>query len=124
MTTARQRLEAIPDVDIDEGVFKYVLITVADAKDESVEKLVVRGNTDAEYHADVYEAFCRKTEGPLGMDCQCRGGGRINHNSEEKKILVYGHSVGYGKADHSKTVAILKGHYKEYSSITFSNEGY
>ena len=64
MPTPQQRLEAIPDVEIDEdGVFKYVLITVADSKDESLQKLVVRGNREAEYHADIYEAFCRKTEG-------------------------------------------------------------
>jgi len=125
MPTPQQRLEAIPDVEIDEdGVFKYVLITVADSKDESLQKLVVRGNREAEYHADIYEAFCRKTEGPLGMDCQCRGGGRINHNSTEKKILVYGYSMGYGKADHSKAVDLLKKEFPSYSSITFSNEGY
>lgn len=125
MPTAEQRLEAIPDVEIDEdGVFKYVLITVADSEDESVQKLVVRGNAEAEYHADVYEAFCRKTNGPLGMDCQCRGGGRINHNASEKKILVYGYSMGYGKADHSKVVELLKKTYTNYESITFSNEGY
>ena len=64
MATAQQRLDAIPDVEIDEdGVFKYVLITVADSNDEAIQKLVVRGNADAEYHADVYEAFCTKTEG-------------------------------------------------------------
>jgi len=123
--TAQQRLDAIPPVEIDEaGVFKYVLILVADAKDESEQRLVVRGNADAEYHADIYEEFCRKTEGPLGMDCQCRGGGRINHNAAEKKILVYGYSMGYGKADHTVAVDLLKKEYKDYNSITFSNEGY
>ena len=72
MPTAEQRLEAIPDVEIDEdGVFKYVLITVADSEDESVQKLVVRGNAEAEYHADVYEAFCRKTNGASGLHFDC-----------------------------------------------------
>ena len=64
MSSPQQRLEAIPDVEIDDdGVFKYVLIEVADAQDESVKKLVVRGNAESEYHADIYEPFCRKTEG-------------------------------------------------------------
>ena len=58
------------------------------------------------------------------MDCQCRGGGRINHNAAEKKILVYGYSMGYGKADHTKAVELLKKKYPNYNSITFSNEGY
>jgi len=125
MSSPQERLAAVTDVEIDDdGVFKYVLILVADAKDESVQKLVVRGNAESEYHADIYEPFCQKTEGPLGMDCQCRGGGRINHNAAEKKILVYGYSMGYGKADHTKAVELLKKKYPNYNSITFSNEGY
>ena len=64
MPSPEERLEAVADVEIDDdGVFKYVLITVADSKDENIQKLVVRGNREAEYHADIYEAFCRKTEG-------------------------------------------------------------
>jgi len=125
MSSPQQRLEAIPDVEIDDdGVFKYVLIEVADAKDESVKKFVVRGNAESEYHADIYEPFCRKTEGPLSMDCQCRGGGRIKHDAADKKILVYGYSMGYGRADHTKAVELLKRRYPDYSSITFSNDGY
>lgn len=31
---------------------------------------------------------------------------------------------GFGRADHSLTVEKLKEHYKDYASITFSNEGY
>merc|ERR1711915_502682 len=62
--------EAVPDVDIDEGVFKYVYIRVyQDAGgDDRNEKDIVRGYTFAEYHADVYD----KTESELtkvGLDC-------------------------------------------------------
>ena len=64
MSSPQERLAAVTDVEIDDdGVFKYVLILVADAKDESVQKLVVRGNAESEYHADIYEPFCQKTEG-------------------------------------------------------------
>ena len=79
----------------------------------------------------------------------CTGGGRILHEPEKKSILVYGYSQvierclfglfryelcvanlkltntkGFGRADHQMTVDLLKQHYTDYESITFSNEGY
>ena len=47
-------------------------------EDERDEKDIVRGYQFAEYHADVYD----KTESELtsaGLDCECLGGGRIEH---------------------------------------------
>ena len=58
-----------------------------------------------------------------GLDAQCLGGGRIVHKPEEKYIKVYGYSVGFGRADHTKTVEVLRDHYPEYK-IEWSNEGY
>ena len=87
-------------------------------------KLLVRGLVSAEYHADVYEheeELLRKSSG--GLDCQCLGGGRILHEPERKYIKVYGYSVGYGKADHTKSVELLKKHYPSYE-IEWSDDGY
>jgi len=41
-----------------------------------------------------------------GLDCQCIGGGRILHEKSQKFIKVYGYSVGFGRADHTKTVEV------------------
>merc|ERR1719369_2397009 len=93
---------AVPDVDIDSGVFKYVYIR--------------------EYQADVYD----KTESELtsaGLDCECLGGGRIEHRPDKKYIKVYGYSMGFGKANHQKSVKILKTKYSDYE-IVWSDEGY
>ena len=78
----------------------------------------------------------------LELEYDCLGGGRIDHKKEEKSILVYGYSMvsqrallkyyiyyilslqGYGRADHSVTVELLKEQYPDYDKITFSNEGY
>lgn len=57
------------------------------------------------------------------MDCECIGGGRINHDAANKKIHVYGYSQGYGKADHEITAKLLKDTYKDYT-ISISDEGY
>ncbi|XP_077986817.1 14 kDa phosphohistidine phosphatase-like [Glandiceps talaboti] len=119
---SQAKLDAIPAVDIDSnGKFKYVLIEVHG--DDGISKHIVRGYGWAGFHADVYEKVTPGIEA-LGLDCECHGGGRIQHNSTDKSILVYGYSMGYGKADHSITVKILKEQYPNYQKITFSDEGY
>ena len=55
--------------------------------DDRNEKDIVRGYNFAEYHADVYD----KTESELtavGLDCECLGGGRIEHRPDKKYIKV------------------------------------
>merc|ERR1712221_46826 len=117
-----QDFEAVPDVDIDEGVFKYVYIRVyQDAGgDDRNEKDIIRGYNFAEYHADVYD----KTESEItgaGLDCECLGGGRIEHRPQDKFIKVYGYSMGFGKANHARAVEILQTKYKDYK-IEWSDE--
>ena len=58
-----------------------------------------------------------------GLDCQCIGGGRILHEKSQKFIKVYGYSVGFGRADHTKTVEVLKTTFPDYK-IEWSNDGY
>lgn len=47
--------------------------------------------------ADIYDKAAAELE-PQGFDCECLGGGRISHQSQEKKIHVYGYSVVSGAA--------------------------
>lgn len=115
-----------PEADIDSGIFKYVLIelyaTDPDQPETEHSKLIVRGKLSAEYHADVYDAEEELIRGK-GLDSQCLGGGRIEHDSAKKYIRVYGYSVGFGRAQHTKSVDILKKKYPEYT-IEWSDEGY
>uniref|UniRef100_A0AC11EDD6 Phosphohistidine phosphatase 1 n=1 Tax=Ovis aries TaxID=9940 RepID=A0AC11EDD6_SHEEP len=90
-------LAQIPDVDIDsDGVFKYVLIRVYAAPpsgDPAGEtKEIVRGYKWAEYHADIYDKVSGEIQ-KKGYDCECLGGGRISHQSQDRKIHVYGYSM-------------------------------
>ncbi|MBN3284339.1 PHP14 phosphatase, partial [Polyodon spathula] len=57
----------------------------------------------------------------LGLECNCLGGGKIEHNSTEKKIRVFGLSTGFGKADHSVAVEKLKAVFTDYE-ITWSDD--
>nr|XP_020039570.1 14 kDa phosphohistidine phosphatase isoform X2 [Castor canadensis] len=133
-------LAQIPDVDIDsEGVFKYVLIRVHARPPSGAEagecKEIVRGYKWAEYHgdqdsseatlstpADIYD----KVSGELqkkGYDCECLGGGRISHQSQDRKIHVYGYSMGYGRAQHSISTEKIKAKYPDYE-VTWADDGY
>ena len=60
----------------------------------------------------------------MKLSYDCVGGGRIEHNVTEKTILVFGYSQGFGKADHSLTCDILRHHFKDYTAINWSDEGY
>ncbi|KAI1730799.1 janus/Ocnus family (Ocnus) domain-containing protein [Ditylenchus destructor] len=114
-------LASIPNVDIDpSGVFKYILIKVS-SKSSDANKLIVRGYQRCSYHADIFDEV--KHSAGTSFKLKCLGGGRINHDSTNKKILVYGYSQGFGRADHQKSVDVLKEKYSDYE-ITSSNDGY
>ncbi|CAD5123395.1 unnamed protein product [Dimorphilus gyrociliatus] len=118
--TMEKKLDAIEGVDIDaDGRFKYILIKVGKG---SINKLIVRGYDSCGYHADILD-LVEPGIRALGFEVDCVGGGRILHEPNKKSILVYGYSQGFGRADHAKTVEILKRQYPAYN-ITYKNEGY
>lgn len=72
--------------------------------------------------ADIYD----KVSGELqrkGFDCECLGGGRISHQCLDKKIHVYGYSMGYGRAQHSISCEKIKAMYPGYK-VTWADDGY
>ncbi|KAG7176652.1 14 kDa phosphohistidine phosphatase-like [Homarus americanus] len=118
-------LDNVANVDIDNGVFKYVLMKVYHSPEggSEISKFITRGYTSAGFHSDVYEQVTPDIE-KQGMDCECVGGGRIRHEPDKKTILVYGYSQGFGRADHGITVDLLKAKYPDYNKISFSDDGY
>lgn len=43
--------------------------------------------------ADIYDKVSEELEKGGHLDCECIGGGRINHDPQAKKIHVYGYSI-------------------------------
>jgi phosphohistidine phosphatase len=124
-SSSSSSLSHIPDVEISEGIFKYVLIEVTL---EGSSKIIVRGE-DKEYHKGVKQSAERRLVLDLrnkGIKTTCPGGGRIRHLVDSKSILVYGFSNAYGQGDHSYACELIKQAYPHYPSeqITWSNEGY
>lgn len=119
-------LEKIEEVEIAEGVFKYIQISIS-LPNFKAEKIIIRG-ADLEYHDDIFQAakgsITDTIEFPEMPVFNCIGGGRISHDVVNKKILVYGYSVAYGRANHELAVEYLKNRYPDYNSISFSNSGY
>lgn len=114
----KEKLNAVPNVVIEEGTFKYIQIRISF---EDEEKIIIRGS-DLGYHADIFDE-CSPSIIALGFKTDCIGGGRIMHDPVGKIIQVYGYSMGFGRADHKITVKYLKEAYPGYN-ITWSNEGY
>ncbi|XP_048457648.1 sex-regulated protein janus-A isoform X2 [Rhincodon typus] len=85
-------LAAVADVQIDpDGVFKYILVRVS-KKGGPEHKDIVRGTKTAEFHNNIFEKLAPEME-KLELECKCLGGGKIDHNSKEKKIRVFGVST-------------------------------
>uniref|UniRef100_A0A8D0L928 14 kDa phosphohistidine phosphatase n=1 Tax=Sphenodon punctatus TaxID=8508 RepID=A0A8D0L928_SPHPU len=117
---AAMQLESIPGVEIDaDGTFKYILVRVQRAG-ATEHRDIVRGTKAAEFHNHIFEKVNPEME-KLDFECKCLGGGKIDHNSRDKKIRVFGLSTGYGKEDHSVAVDILKKAYNDYE-ITWSDD--
>ncbi|XP_069497402.1 14 kDa phosphohistidine phosphatase-like [Ambystoma mexicanum] len=113
-------LQSLTEVEIDpEGTFKYILVQVKVPGTEE-HRDIVRGTRSAEYHNHIFEKLNPQLEA-LGLESKCLGGGKIEHNSKDKKIRVFGESTGYGKADHSVTAEKLKTAFKDYD-VTWSDD--
>ena len=115
-----------------EGVFKYIQILI-EPKDKNAEEtgsdkyMIVRGWKECGFHADILDKFqceeMKDAELNLHYSSDCPGGGRINHDAEQKKIVIYGYSQGFGRCDHSLTQKYIQEEYPDYE-VTWNNEGY
>lgn len=113
----------VPLVDIDsDGSFKYILIGLK-RNEEDTPTYIVRGYNRSFYHKDILEEVNIQVKDRHYI-ADCYGGGRIEHNTKLKKIHVFGFSVGFGQADHSITVNLLKQKYTDYNDIWFTDDGY
>jgi hypothetical protein len=111
----------VAEVDVDfDGVFKYVLITVEHA---GASRTLVRGHAWAAYHDDVYQHHRASLAALPGASVSCPGGGRIAIDAALKQARVYGHSIGYGRADHAVAAAALARAFPGFR-VTHDNEGY
>lgn len=105
--------------------FKYVLIEVSSTVLHEA-KLLIRGMTSAEYHADSAEPTLRQIDAAC-LNHRVIGGGRIKYTASTKSVLVYGYSMGYpwpeGHYMNEESASIIK---RNFPSLTvdWSNEGY
>ena len=79
----------------------------------------------AGYHKDIYNPVSQQISNKYNFKCEVCGGGRVMVMKPANKIKVYGYSVDFGKADHEKTVNMIK-EVETFSSwdISFSDDGY
>ena len=114
----------IPSVSLDEGAYKYVLIT-ANTSSTNQSRTFVYSKRNASYHKDVAQYLLPILEGERYTNIRIKGGGRILRDDTDKKIHIFGYSYGFGAADHTLAKSIVDQceKYKGYT-VTWSNDGY
>lgn len=118
-------LAAVPDVGIDEGTFKYVLLRLSTA-DGLHSKLLVRGDSRAAYHNHVLQAAAAEVRA-AAPDARLRletvGGGRMEHHPAQRLVSVYGYSAAFNQAPHHVTAALLR-RWLPFHEVAVSYDGY
>jgi len=103
---AASALRAAPAVQIDEGIFKYVLIEATDPSGHE-SRFLVRGALKAPYHVDVARPTVTALQA-AGCSVDVRGGGRIKHGADKRIVEIFGFSYGFGPADHTVTQRLIQ----------------
>lgn len=113
----------VPAVQIDAGCHKYVLIRAQSPSGE--DQYVVTSKRGAHYHRNAAEPVLDQLARAGYTDLEVTGGGRIDCQSAQKKMTIYGFSYGFGLADHaiSREVVLEDERYRDFD-VTISNEGY
>lgn len=120
-------LDLLPACDIDVGTFKYVLLKATAGNDDAT--YVVAGYADCSFHDDIVQrvrARVAGTDAGRGVALACVGGGRIQHDPAARRVLIYGFSQAYGRADHSRAAEIVRRAFPVYAAtdVVWSNDGY
>jgi hypothetical protein len=94
-------------LDPEGGEFKYILIDIKDTESEK-EMAVVRGYKDCSTHTNILYEFERDEicSVPITYKKNWKvwpsGGGIINYDIEQNKIVISGSSDKYGRGDHQR----------------------
>lgn len=102
---------------------KYVLLRLTDEK-TSRSKLIVRGNETKIWHDEIRAQVLEDVRecDPL-LRVAPLGGGRLELDSIQKTIHIYGFSSAFGQAVHEVAAALLK-RWLPFHTVTVSYEGY
>mmetsp|Transcript_3742 Transcript_3742/g.5640 ORF Transcript_3742/g.5640 Transcript_3742/m.5640 type:complete len:210 (+) Transcript_3742:3-632(+) len=118
----------VPSVSIAKGRHKYVLMSALEpsqSNDNELPTHFVTSRTNASYHKDAAEPYVALLQRNGYRDIRIKGGGRIYMCRDKRIVEIFGHSYGFGRADHdlSKSVVEADESYSDYT-VTWSNEGY
>lgn len=114
--------DLFPDVVLDHGRFKYILVRLVDG-DRS--KIIVRGLRGRAYHQNILDEV-QAEAGELGFKGEVRvlGGGRIEHDAAQREVFIYGYSSAFGTGLHDITAVLCKRRFPFYDNISVSYSGY
>ncbi|KAH8255518.1 hypothetical protein KR038_004956 [Drosophila bunnanda] len=108
-----RNLVLFPVAKIVSGKSKYMMAKVYIHGEMGKAKEVVRSNSSAKYHLDIYDALKEEAE-DKGLCTQGQGGGFLIHDEQKKYIKLYGKSQSLGKANHEAAKEVLLTVYEGY----------
>jgi len=123
---AQLEQDRIPSVSIDNGAYKYVLITALPPNNShNKPEVFVHSKRGAQYHRNVAEPLIPILKQSGYTDIRIKGGGRILRCDDDNIIKIFGYSYGFGQADHAlaKDVVERSGKFVGYT-VSWSNDGY
>jgi hypothetical protein len=107
------------------ATFKYVLIELSSSA-TTERRLLVRGMTSAEFHAESAEPTLRQIDASA-LNHRVIGGGRIRYIAATKSLTVYGYSMGYpwpnGEYKNELVAEIIGRNFPDLG-VDWTNEGY
>ncbi|KAH8356806.1 hypothetical protein KR200_005386 [Drosophila serrata] len=106
-----RNLVKFPVAKIQTGKSKYMMAKVYIHGEMGNAKEVIRSDSKAKYHLDVYDALKDEAE-QQGLCTQGLGGGFLVHDEQKKYIKLYGKSQALGKANHESAKELLQRMYE------------
>ena len=123
--------DQIPQVEIDPGAHKYVLISAHTPTDPPKKLHFVVSKSGAKYHANAAEPFVHRLEEAGYRDIRVTGGGRITYQPDQRIVsillslvrLIHAFRIFWNRHKLSKQIVEEDGRFVGYS-VDWSNEGY
>ena len=127
------RIKTVPQCDVFEGNWKYVLVEATEGGLDKMEHLVtqcpcercegdgIKGSCDRScFHKGLAKPTCDQLK---ENDCRTwmAGGGWITVQPDDKTMHVHGVSIAMGPADHKLTAEKLRESFPEYK-VTFEED--
>ena len=106
----------IPDVTI-AGSGRYVIADLWNKKTGEKKRVFWAPDPDVGFHQDLAKMLGEEVGNDVEVNCYRGGGGRINFDPEQKKIIIGDWSMTYREDDKEETAQMLEKAYPDFAVL-------